>query len=64
MISAKQREMLLKQLRSDESKLVNIVLIDEEQVAGEIEQATSDGIQLVDGRRYSYDQIREINGLH
>ncbi|UFJ42263.1 hypothetical protein LOK74_07160 [Brevibacillus humidisoli] len=64
MISAKQREMLLKQLRSDESKLVNIVLIDEEQVAGEIEQATSDGIQLVDGRRYSYDQIREINGLY
>lgn len=64
MISAKQREMLQKQMQRDESKIVNIVLKDAEQVAGEIDKATSEGIFLSDGRHYSYEQIREINGLY
>jgi|GEM_PF-647008 len=64
MISAKMRERVLKQMQREESKIVNIVLKDEQQVAGEIDKATSEGIFLVDGRRYAYDEIREINGLY
>lgn len=63
MISAKQREIINKQMKLDESKIVNIVLKDDTQVAGEIDQATSQGIHLTDGRQYSYEQIQEINGL-
>ncbi len=63
MISAKQRELINKQMKLDESKIVNIVLMDNTQVAGEIDQATSQGIHLTDGRQYAYDQIQEINGL-
>ncbi|MGD8191160.1 hypothetical protein ACQCN2_14370 [Brevibacillus ginsengisoli] len=63
MISAKQREIINKQMKLEESKIVNIVLKDDTQVAGEIDQATSQGIHLTDGRRYDYEQIQEINGL-
>lgn len=63
MISAKDRAFIQKQMKREESKIVNIVLQDEQQVAGEIDQATSAGIYLVDGRHYAYDEIREINGL-
>lgn len=63
MISAKQRELLNKQMKWEESKIVNIVLKDDTQVAGEIDQTTSQGIHLTDGRKYSYEDIQEINGL-
>ncbi|WNC12419.1 hypothetical protein [Brevibacillus brevis] len=63
MISAKDRQRIQGQMQRDESKIVNIVLSDEQQVAGEIEKATHEGIYLVDGRYYGYDDIREINGL-
>ncbi|WP_206529691.1 hypothetical protein [Brevibacillus sp. SYP-B805] len=63
MISAKQRALVQKQMKRDDSKIVNIVLKNEQQVAGEIERATSKGIYLVDGRLYAYEDIREINGL-
>jgi cyclopropane fatty-acyl-phospholipid synthase-like methyltransferase len=64
MISAKQRALVQKQMQRDESKIVNIVLKDERQVAGEIDRATSEGIFLVDGSLYSYEDIQEINGLN
>ncbi|GAA4701664.1 hypothetical protein [Brevibacillus fulvus] len=63
MLSEEQRAELRKQMQRDESKVVNIVLHDEQQVAGEVEKATRDGIYLTDGRHYPYEQIREINGL-
>ncbi len=64
MISAKDRDFIQKQMKREESKIVNIVLKDEQQVAGEIDQATSEGIYLVDGRHYAYSDIEEINGLY
>jgi len=64
MISAKDRATILKQMKREESKIVNIVLKDDQQIAGEIEQATSEGIFLVDGRHYAYQDIQEINGLY
>ncbi|WP_019119239.1 hypothetical protein [Brevibacillus massiliensis] len=64
MISAKQRELVQKQLHRDESKIVNIVLTNEQQVAGEIEHANHQGIVMRDGRRYDYADIREINGVY
>ncbi len=64
MISAKQREKINNQMHRDESKIVNIILHDEQQVAGEIAEATRQGITLTDGRHYPYEQIREINGLY
>ncbi len=63
MISAKQRQLVNNQMKRDESKVVNIVLTDAQQVAGEIDKATHEGIYLSDGRHYGYDQIKEINGL-
>jgi hypothetical protein len=63
MISAKQRALVQKQMQRDDSKIVTIVLKNEQQVAGEIDRATSEGIYLVDGRLYAYEDIREINGL-
>ncbi|WP_176560126.1 hypothetical protein [Brevibacillus dissolubilis] len=63
MLSAKQREQVRNKMRSDESKIVNIVLKDDDQVAGEIDKATSEGIFLTDGRHYPYEDIQEINGL-
>jgi hypothetical protein len=63
MISAKQRQLVQSQMQRDESKIVNIVLIDAAQVAGEIDKATHEGIFLRDGRHYKYDEIKEINGL-
>lgn len=62
LISAKDRERILNQMKRDESKIVNIVLNDANQVAGEIEKANHQGIFLVDGRYYSYENIKEING--
>jgi len=64
MISAKDRATILKQMKREESKIVNIVLKDDQQIAGEIDQATSEGIFLVDGRHYAYQDIQEINGLY
>ena len=64
MISAKVRATILKQMKREESKIVNIVLKDDQQIAGEIDQATSEGIFLVDGRHYAYQDIQEINGLY
>ncbi|HZG18138.1 MAG TPA: hypothetical protein VE710_24490 [Candidatus Bathyarchaeia archaeon] len=64
MISAKDRATILKQMKREESKIVNIVLKDDRQIAGEIDQATSEGIFLVDGRHYAYQDIQEINGLY
>ncbi|QRG70644.1 hypothetical protein JNE38_17270 [Brevibacillus choshinensis] len=63
MISAKERQRIQGQMQRDESKIVNIVLSDAQQVAGEIEKANHEGIFLVDGRYYSYEDIKEINGL-
>ncbi len=51
------------QMNREVSKLVNIVLVDSQQVAGEISEATDDEIRLSDGRTYRYETIREINGL-
>ncbi|MGG4453837.1 hypothetical protein [Brevibacillus brevis] len=62
MISAKERERIINQMKRDESKIVNIVLNDANQVAGEIEKANHQGIFLVDGRYYGYEDIKEING--
>ncbi|MGN7470462.1 hypothetical protein [Brevibacillus sp. SAFN-007a] len=62
MISAKERERLQNQMKRDESKIVNIVLHNTQQVAGEIEKATHQGIYLVDGHYYGYEEIQEING--
>lgn len=64
MISAKQRELVQRQMQRDESKIVNIVLHDAQMVAGEIEKATHEGIYLSDGRYYDYAEIKEINGLY
>ncbi|WP_205683864.1 hypothetical protein [Brevibacillus migulae] len=64
MISAKDRATIEKQMKREESKIVNIVLKDDQQIAGEIDQATSDGIYLVDGRHYAYQDIQEINGIY
>lgn len=64
MLSEKQRKLVERQLHREESKIINIVLSDDRQVAGVVEQADSEGITLTDGRTYSYDQIREINGLY
>ncbi|MEJ8546041.1 hypothetical protein [Brevibacillus borstelensis] len=63
MISAKQRQQVQSQMQRDESKVVNIVLCDDRQVAGEIDKATHQGLFLTDGSYYSYADIREINGL-
>ncbi|MDR7318717.1 hypothetical protein J2X83_005036 [Brevibacillus nitrificans] len=63
MISAKDRGRIQAQMQRDESKIVNIVLSDAQQVAGEIEKATHEGIFMVDGRYYGYESIKEINGL-
>lgn len=63
MISARDRERIQNQMQRDESKIVNIVLNNDTQVAGEIEKATHQGIYLADGRYYEYEQIQEINGL-
>ncbi|CAM3454554.1 MULTISPECIES: hypothetical protein [Brevibacillus] len=63
MISAKDRERIQNQMQRDESKIVNIVLGNDTQVAGEIDKATHQGIYLADGRYYSYEDIQEINGL-
>lgn len=64
MISAKDRERILSQMKRDESRIVNIVLNDTQQVAGEIDKATHQGIFMVDGRYYGYEDIKEINGLY
>lgn len=64
MISAKQRELVQRQMQRDESKIVNIVLHDTQMVAGEIEKATHEGIFMADGRYYNYADIKEINGLY
>lgn len=63
MISAKQRNLVQNQMQRDESKIVNIVLSDARQVAGEIDRATHQGVFLTDGSYYRYADIREINGL-
>ena len=63
MISASQRAQLRNQMQREESKIVNLVLQDEMQVAGEIDQVCANGITMTDGRRYSYIDIKEINGL-
>lgn len=63
MITANDKARLRQSLQAEESKIVNIVLSDENQVAGVIEHATSNGITLTDGRYYDYTQIREINGI-
>jgi hypothetical protein len=63
MISAKERQRIQNQMQRDESKIVNLVLNDEQQVAGEIDKATHQGIFMSDGRYYGYEDIREINGL-
>lgn len=63
MISAKDRANLRQHMKRDESKIVNIVLTNEQQVAGEIEHASMSGITLTDGREYRYEDIREINGF-
>ncbi|GIO06013.1 hypothetical protein [Brevibacillus reuszeri] len=64
MISAKDRERIQSQMKRDESRIVNIVLNDTQQVAGEIDKATHQGIYMVDGRYYGYEDIKEINGLY
>jgi hypothetical protein len=64
MISAKHRQLVNNQMQRDESKVVNIVLNDAQQVAGEIDKTTHEGIFLSDGRHYSYEEIKEINGLY
>lgn len=64
MFSAKDRATMQKQMKREESKIVNIVLKNDQQVAGEIDKATSEGIFLVDGRHYDYQDIQEINGLY
>lgn len=64
MISAQQRAQLTKQMQREESKIVNIVLHNEQQVAGEVDQVCMKGISLTDGRFYEYEDIREINGLY
>ncbi|NNV03758.1 MAG: hypothetical protein DF221_03985 [Brevibacillus sp.] len=64
MISPKQRQLVQRQMQRDESRIVNIVLSDARQVAGEIEKATHQGVYLTDGSYYPYADIREINGLY
>lgn len=64
MISAKERQRLKSQMQRDESRIVNIVLVDARQIAGEIDKATHQGIFMTDGRYYGYEEIREINGLY
>lgn len=64
MISGKDRERIQSQMKRDESRIVNIVLNDTQQVAGEIDKATHQGIYMVDGRYYGYEDIKEINGLY
>lgn len=64
MISGRQLNRILNQLNREESKIVNIVLKGDVQVAGEIAEANSQGIVMSDGRRYLYRDIREINGLY
>lgn len=63
MLTNSTRAEIRNQIVRHESKVVNIVLQNEQQVAGEIDQLTHQGIQLSDGRSYGYDEIREINGL-
>lgn len=63
MISAKERQRIQGRMQRDESKIVQIVLGDAQQVAGEIEKATHEGIYMVDGRYYEYANIKEINGV-
>jgi len=64
MISAQQRAQLQSQMQREESKIVNIVLNDENQIAGEIEEVSLHGITLTNGTHYSYNDIKEINGLY
>ena len=63
MLGEQEKKLIHMKMQRDESKIVNIVLRDESQVAGEIEKATHQGIFLTDGRFYSYKEIEEINGL-
>lgn len=63
MVSEHEKRLIQHQMQRDESKIVNIVLRDETQVAGEIEKATHQGIYLTDGRYFGYKEIEEINGL-
>ncbi|MFD2371416.1 hypothetical protein ACFSO0_15935 [Brevibacillus sp. GCM10020057] len=63
MITTRDRQRIQGQMQRDESKIVNLVLSDARQVAGEIEKATHEGIYLVDGSYYEYANIKEINGL-
>ncbi|MGG0756876.1 hypothetical protein [Brevibacillus laterosporus] len=63
MISQQDIMKVQQQMNREVSKLVNIVLVDSQQVAGEISEATDDEIRLSDGRTYKYETIREINGL-
>ncbi|MDF2679068.1 MAG: hypothetical protein K0R47_258 [Brevibacillus sp.] len=63
MISAKDRQRIQGQMQRDESRIVNIVLNNAQQVGGEIEKATHEGIFMVDGSYYGYEDIKEINGL-
>ncbi|MDN9009764.1 hypothetical protein [Brevibacillus laterosporus] len=63
MISQQDIMKMKQQMNREVSKLVNIVLADSQQVAGEISEATDEEIRLSDGRTYRYENIREINGL-
>ncbi|MGE5704418.1 MAG: hypothetical protein ACM32O_17975 [Clostridia bacterium] len=63
MITAHEKARLRQSMQAEESKIVNIVLHDEQQVAGEIERATHNGITLTGGRHYRYEDIKEINGF-
>lgn len=63
MISREDIMKVQEQMNREVSKLVNIVLLDSQQVAGEISKATHEGLLLSDGRTYKYENIREINGL-
>mgnify|MGYP001036913925 CR=1 FL=1 len=62
MAGEQEKERFSRQLQRSESRIVNIVLRDESQVAGEMEKATHQGILLTDGRFYGYKEIEEING--
>ncbi|QDX94801.1 hypothetical protein EEL32_19045 [Brevibacillus laterosporus] len=63
MISREDIMKVQEQMNREVSKLVNIVLLDSQQVAGEISEVTHEGILLSDGRTYMYENIKEINGL-
>jgi len=63
MISEHEKQLIQNKMQRDESKIVNIVLRDDTQVAGGNEKTTHQGIFLTDGRYYGYKDIEEINGL-